>query len=148
MQKQELLGGHLGPVEVIDVWFREKPFGVLMRWRTDSAGKADRALYVADANSDQMLAHPKRALARALVGPVVERDPDGAEAQQSGRYSLREFGLRKGTERTLVAWRHARPHGHLRAEYVGLKPVAELGGRPSRHSPDLRPAGRGRHRYG
>jgi hypothetical protein len=130
MQKQELLGGHVGPVEVIDVWFREKPFSVLMRWRTDSAGKADRALFVAGENRDQMLAHPKRALARALVGPVVERDPDGPEAQQSGRYSLREFGIRKGTERTLVAWRHARQHGHLRTEYLGLKPVADLGGRP------------------
>lgn len=130
LRKQEWLAGRLGPVEVIDVWFREQPFGVLMRWRTDSAGKADRALYVAGANEDLMLAHPKRALARALAGPLVERDPDGPEAQQSSRYSLREFGLRKGAERTLVAWRHGRRPGRLQAEYLGVRPVAELDGRP------------------
>src|SRR5262249_4222876 len=37
MQKQERIGGRLGPVETVDVWLREEPYAVLMRWRGESA---------------------------------------------------------------------------------------------------------------
>lgn len=129
LSKQELLNGKLYPLETVEVWFRDDPYSVLLRWRGDCAGRADRALYVRGANDDKTLARPKNRAARMVVGDVVARDTDGPDARAAGRYSLREFGLRKGTERTLAAWEAARNRGNLFVEYLGIKPVAECGGR-------------------
>lgn len=128
--KQEFLGGKLHPIETVDVWFRDEPYSVMMRWRGECIGRADRALYVRGANGDQMLAHPKGRAARMLVGDVVSRDPDSAEARAASRYSLREAGIRKGTERTLSAWETAQKKGNLKVEFVGIKKVVECGDRP------------------
>jgi hypothetical protein len=127
--KQEFVGGKLNPVESIDVWFRDDPYSVLMRWKGDCPARADRALYVRGANDDKTLAHPKNRAARMLVGDVVARDTDGPDARAVSRYSLREFGLRKGAERTLAAWEAAQKRGTLRAEYLGIQPIAECGNR-------------------
>jgi hypothetical protein len=128
--KQEFVNGKLNPVETVDVWFRDDPYSVLMRWQGECPGRADRALYVRGANDDKTLAHPKNRAARMLVGEVVARDTDGPDARAASRYSLREFGLRKGTERTLAAWDAARKRGTLHVEYLGIQPVAECGTRP------------------
>jgi Protein of unknown function (DUF1571) len=128
--KQEFISGKLNPVETADVWFRDDPFSVLMRWRGECVGRADRALYVRGANDDKTLAHPKNRAARLLVGDVVARDTDGPDARAVSRYSLREFGLRKGTERTLAAWEAARKRGNLHVEYLGIRPLAECDNRP------------------
>src|SRR5262245_3327735 len=45
MQKQERLGGVLHPTEEIDVYFREQPHSVLMKW-VKGQRLASRALYV------------------------------------------------------------------------------------------------------
>jgi hypothetical protein len=127
--KQELLGGKLNPVETVDVWFRDDPYSVLMRWKGDCPGRADRALFVKGANDDKTLAHPKNRAARMLVGDVVARDTDGPDARAASRYSLREFGLRKGTERTLAAWEAAQKRGNLHVEYLGIRPIPECGNR-------------------
>lgn len=126
--KQERIGGRLQPRETIDVWFRERPFSVLFHW-LEGARKADAALFVEGHNGGKMLARPSGTLARRLVGDVVERDVDGPDAKQSGRYPLNQFGIRKGTERTLAAWRAAEAKGQLHVEYLGEQPVRELGGR-------------------
>jgi hypothetical protein len=127
--KQEFVGGKLNPVETIDVWFRDDPYSVLMRWKGDCPGRADRALYVRGANDDKTLAHPKNRAARMLVGDVVARDTDGPDARAVSRYSLREFGLRKGAERTLAAWEAAQKRGTLRTEYLGIQAIVECGNR-------------------
>src|SRR5438876_2963892 len=103
LEKQEFLNGKLGPVEVVAVAFREDPFSVFMKWTTAPAGRADRALYVEGANDGKTLARPAGRAARFLVG-IVARDSDGPDARSAGRYPLPEFGLRKGTDRTLAAW--------------------------------------------
>src|SRR5712671_3593138 len=64
LTKQELLGGKLGPVEVVEVAFREDPFSVFMKWRTPPAGRADRALYVEGTNDGKTLARPAGRAAR------------------------------------------------------------------------------------
>ena len=126
LEKQEFLAGKLGPVEVVDVAFREEPFSVLMKWKTPPAGRADRALYVEGANDGKTLARPANRAARFLVG-VVARDSDGPEARSAGRYPLPEFGLKKATERTLAAWSAAQKRGNLKVEYLGTRPLAEAG---------------------
>jgi hypothetical protein len=127
--KQERLNGKLHPAETVNVWFRDDPYSVLLRWQSECAGRADRALYVRGANDDKTLGRPKNRAARMLVGDVVARDPDGPDARAAGRYSLREFGIRKGTERTLAAWQTAQKRGDLRVEYLGIQPIAQCDNR-------------------
>ena len=63
------------------------------------------ALYVAGQNDGFALARGK------YLHLVHRRDPFGAEAMSAGRYALPEFGLGKGTERTLRAWQAAQGRG-------------------------------------
>jgi hypothetical protein len=126
LQKQERLEGKLHRSEVIDVAFREKPFAVRLGWR-EGMGLAQAVLYAKGENNDKLVVRPT-GLAAALVG-LVERDPDGKEARQSGRYPLTQFGIRLGTERTLAAWEKARKDGTLHVEYLGTKSIYEAGNR-------------------
>jgi hypothetical protein len=122
--KQERLNGKLGRPESIDVTFREDPFSVLLAWKTAPAGMADRALYVAGQNGGKALARGK------LLHIVHHRDPYSADAMAAGRYALPEFGIAKGTERSLAAWETAAARGALKVEYVGVRPLSEAGGVP------------------
>lgn len=124
--KQERLGGKLRRTEVIDATFREQPFAVLFDWR-ENAGLAQRTLYVKGENRDQLLVKPT-GLAGRFVG-VVERDPEGADAKQSGRYPITTFGMKQGMQRTLAAWEAARKDGALHVEYKGTRRIAEAGDR-------------------
>ncbi len=103
MRKQERLEGKLQPSEVIDVEFREKPFGVLMAWR-EGARLASKSLYVQGENNDKVLVKPAGFLA---IAGVVERDPTGAEARQASRVPVTDFGIEIGTEHTLESWEKA-----------------------------------------
>jgi hypothetical protein len=124
LQKQERIKGKLGPGEVIGVAFREEPFSVLMHWQTPPLGMADRALYVAGQNGGKALARGK------ILHIVHHRDPYSADATNASRYALPEFGIAKGTERTLAAWEHAAARGALKVEYLGVRSVPEAGGVP------------------
>lgn len=126
LEKQEFLDGKLHPAEVVEVAFREEPFSVFMKWKSPPVGRADRALYVEGANDGKTLARPAGRAARFLVG-IVARDSDGPDARSAGRYPLPEFGLKKGTERTLAAWTAAQKRGKLKVEYLGTRVIAEAG---------------------
>jgi hypothetical protein len=128
-EKQERIGGRLQPPETIQVAFREKPFSVYFQWLR-GARRAERAQYVEGDNNGKMLARPSGILARRIAGNVVVRDVDGPDARQAGRYPLTGFGLRKGTERTLAAWKMERARGALHVKYLGVYTVKELDGRP------------------
>jgi hypothetical protein len=126
MQKRERLNGKLHDTEVIAVLFREAPFSVCLRWQ-QGARLAERALYVEGENDGKMLALPAGRLLR-LAG-VVSREVEGPEARRSGRYTLKEFGLKHGMFRTLQSWQAARDHGALHIEYLGEQVVKEAGDR-------------------
>jgi hypothetical protein len=132
MYKQERLNGKLRPHELIDVCFREEPHSVYLRWR-EGARKAERALYVEGENNDKMLARPHGALLRQVAGDVAERDVEGVEAHQSGRFTLNHFGLKKGTERYLASWKSAQDTGTLRVQFVGEHLLPEAGNRLCYH---------------
>jgi hypothetical protein len=130
LQKQERINGRLNPVEILDVAYTARPHSVLLRWRTEPAGQADRVLFVDGFNDNQMLARPKSRLARAIAGSAVSRDPEGPEARQGGLVSVRQFGFQKAAERVVTAWDQAKAEGRLHVEFLGVRPVAEAGGRP------------------
>jgi hypothetical protein len=128
MQKQERLGGTLHPRELVEVHFKEQPHSVLLIWK-EGARKAERALYVEGENNGKMLARPYGRLAQRIAGEVVERDVDGPDARQSGRFTLDQYGLRKATERYYAAWKAAHDKGTLNVEYKGIAPLPEAGGK-------------------
>jgi Protein of unknown function (DUF1571) len=125
MEKQERLGGKLNKKEVIEVAFQDKPHSVFLHW-LEGQRLAEAALYVEGENDGKMLVRPSGPLLRRLV---VERDPDSEEAKQSGRFTLKEYGLKKGMERTLFTWKAARDKGKLHVEYLGEQKVKEAGDR-------------------
>jgi hypothetical protein len=124
LHKQERLNGKVGPIETIAVTFREEPFSVLLAWKTPPAGMADRALYVAGQNGGKALARGK------FAHFVHHRDPYSPDAMAAGRYAMPDFGIAKGTERTLAAWHTAKDRGSLKVEYLGIRPIPEVGGVP------------------
>lgn len=125
LRKQERIGGQLQSSEVIGVTFREKPFGVLLRWK-EGARRAAAVLYVRGENRDQLLVRPAGIL--SLAG-IVARDPKGEDAKQSGRYPLTEFGIKIGIQRTIASWESAKKDNALHIEYLGIKKIQETGDR-------------------
>jgi hypothetical protein len=130
MQKQERLDGKLLPSEEIEVTFRQDPYSALLRWKK-GARLADSALYVEGENTEkdksQMLVHPAGIAGRLVKS--VSRDPRGEEAGKSGRYYLTDFGIEKGTQRTLDSWKKARDDGKLTVEFLGETKLKEAGDR-------------------
>lgn len=130
MHKQESIGGRLNPQEVIEVSYRAKPHSVFFKWQ-EGARSAERVLYVEGQNDDKLLARPSGAVARLVAGDVVSRDVTGAEAKQSSRNTLDEFGLKNNLQRTIRAWKAARDSRSLTYEYLGIQKVKELNDRPA-----------------
>jgi hypothetical protein len=123
--KKERITGKLNEAEEIDVCFREKPHSVLFHW-TEGARKAAACLYVEGENGDKLLVRPT-GLGR-LAG-VVKRDPEGDEAKKSGRYSLKQFGLKNATLRALASWKAAKEEDALHVEFLGEQKLKEAGDR-------------------
>jgi len=128
MSKQERVDGRLHPEEIIQAYFKEQPFSVFMRW-LKGADRAKCALYVKGENAGKVLVLPALAPAWAARFSIVSKDPDGAEAKQSGRYLITEFGIKIGMVRTLTSWVKARANHALHIEYLGVYRVAKAGER-------------------
>jgi hypothetical protein len=124
--KKERINGKLNDAEEIEVCFRDKPHSVLFGW-IEGARKADAALYVEGKNDDKLLVLPHGGLSR-LAG-IVKRDPEGSEAKSSGRYSLKQFGLKSSTLRALESWKAAKADDDLYVEFLGAEKIKEAGDR-------------------
>jgi len=122
--KRERLNGKMPPPEKTEemaVRFREEPHSVLLDWKKNP-GKAQRVLYVKGENDGNLVVQPRGVGAFRLW----ERDPLGAEAMESGRYPLTEFGIQIGSRRTLTSWKS---DPKLTVEYLGEQKMEQLGGR-------------------
>jgi hypothetical protein len=126
LHKQERINGKLDPPGEIEVWYRTQPHSVFLHWLQGAHG-AESVLYVEGENGGKLLVHPS-GLAGRLVKDVAI-DPDSPEARQSGRYSIRDFGLRETLARTVHQWSAASEQGELQVEYLGVKKVPEVGDR-------------------
>jgi hypothetical protein len=127
LQKQERIRDRLEKKEIIKVAFRDQPHSVFMDW-VEGWRLARRALYVAGENKE-----PKTGKSEIIIkssfGLVVRRDPEGEDARRSGRYTLPEFGIKKGMQRALVSLEEARKENILFMEYLGKEKVKEAGDR-------------------
>jgi hypothetical protein len=126
MLKQERLQARLQSKEIIDVAFRDQPYGVSMRW-VEGARKADHVTYVAGENDGMMLAHPT-GVAGKLV-KVVKRKVDSDEARESGRYTLDQFGFKNSLKRILASMQDAKKKQSLHLEFLGEAKVIESNAR-------------------
>jgi hypothetical protein len=124
-RKQERVKDKLQPPEKIKVHFREKPFSVFFDWQ-EGARLAKRVLYVEGENRGQMLVRPNILLLGSLIVP---KDPEGAEATQTSRYSIKQFGLKLATQRSVQSMLEAQQHGTLHIRYDGEVLVPELNNR-------------------
>jgi hypothetical protein len=125
--KHEVIDGKDLPNELIDVYYREKPYSVYFSWQ-EGATKAKKLLYVEGENKDskgksQMLVQPNGAF---LSKFVVSRDPRGSDAKASAHYPLDDFGFYNNQTRTLKAWQTNFKRGTQKVEYLGMKKVKEL----------------------
>jgi hypothetical protein len=130
--KHERIGGSLNKPEEIDLFFRENPHSVLMLWRK-GARLAERSLYVEGENNNKILVRPNGGIRRLAAGDIVEREVNGPDARQSGRYTLDQFGIRKSSERVLSAWKAAKDKGALKVAYKGIEKVPMTGNRSCYH---------------
>jgi hypothetical protein len=121
-RKRERIKGKLLPLEKLEVHFREKPFSVYMNW-LEGASLAQKVLFVRGDNSGKMLARPR------FLPLVVTRDIDGADAKGGSRYTIDQFGIGLGTERTLTSMRAAQARGALHLQYKGLFQEPRVGDR-------------------
>jgi hypothetical protein len=126
--KKERVGGKLYPsekdqYEVIQVAFREHPFSVYFKWQAKPK-LASRCLYVEGENDNKLLARPFVTLL-----PVMTREVDSQESKSSSRYTIAQFGIGKGTQRTVESMRRAQARGALHLRYEGLVTLAEVGDR-------------------
>lgn len=122
-RKIERIKGIQRPLEKIEVQFREEPFSVYFNWM-EGAGLACKVLYVRGENNNKLLGLP----ILKFLG-VKERDVDGTEAKSTGRYTIDQFGIYLGAQRTLESMRRAEQHGGLHLEYKGMVSVPQLGDR-------------------
>jgi hypothetical protein len=134
-EKQERINKKLQPTEVIAATYRQEPFSVLMRWEK-GARLADAILYVEGQNQEKvggemksmLLVHPSGVAGRLI--PFVKREPEGQEALQSSRYTIKGFGLEQGMLLTWNSWKRVQKEGELHIDYLGVVNVKEAGNRP------------------
>ncbi len=127
--KRERVAGKVYPptgFEKVRVHFREHPFSVHMHW-LENAKLAQTVLYVKGENNGKLLARPTGRLLGALV---VSRDVDSADARESGRYTVAQFGLYQAMQRSVDAMKAAQKRGALHLSYQGVVTLAEVGERP------------------
>ena len=135
MTKEERIDGRVQKPEEMEVAFREQPYSVALKW-TRGARRAERAVYVAGEHDDKLLVRPTpawslvaRAAGRLDKDGVAAIDVDGDDARQSGRFTIKEFGMYQGLARLFADWRAAQDRNALHVEYLGEQTVPETGGR-------------------
>jgi hypothetical protein len=130
--KQERIHGKLNDREVIAMAVRAEPYAVLLMWKEGAkktlGSATEGTLYVAGENNGAIIACRPSSFLKTLT-----LRPTDAAPRAAARYSIAVAGIGHAMERTVRAWTEARDRGHLKAEYLGKKPVPELNGRVCYH---------------
>jgi hypothetical protein len=130
--KQERINGELGPVQEVEVRYREAPRSVYMLWRKNADG-AKRALFidtpefVDDDGRKAARVEPAGAVARLFVSEIMMAI-DGPQAKKASRRSIAEFGFRASVRLLEDFHVLAEKAGVVDYEYAG---VGEVDGRPT-----------------
>lgn len=129
LHKQERVGGRLHPPEVIRLAVRESPYSVRMVWQSGARKvlgfTVEGVLFVAGQN------HGKIKVWRpdALFLKHADVPTSDGTARSTSRYPITEAGVGQAVERTYRAWSAAADAEQLKWEYLGTRPVTEVGGR-------------------
>jgi hypothetical protein len=128
--KHERIDGEFMPKQLVDVAFRQEPFSVAMKWRTeDEEGeeltmpKGDRALYVEGQWKNQMLVRPTSGLLQALTGGYVKRTPTDKEVMESTLRPISSFGFERSLENLLAVYRAAIEAEDAKFKFVGYATI-------------------------
>ncbi|RJP30650.1 MAG: DUF1571 domain-containing protein [Phycisphaerales bacterium] len=130
--KQERIGGVLGPEQEIEVFFRESPYSVAMRW-VRNPGRAQQATYVEGRWRDekanaQLLIRPSGVL--GAIFPEVRRNIHGPSATQESRRTIDQFGYRNSLDLIIRYCEKALADGDL-AYSLECAGEGEVAGRPT-----------------
>ncbi|MBW8034331.1 MAG: DUF1571 domain-containing protein [Planctomycetes bacterium] len=89
LHKQERINGKLRKRQSINVWFRETPFSVVMKWKKNPKS-IDKLLYVEGQNKNKMIVHPTGAFAWIKS---VKKHPRCKEALKASLRTCDQFGF-------------------------------------------------------
>jgi hypothetical protein len=123
--KRERSGGELGPVQMMFVKVRQKPFSVYMHFLAPEDSKGKEAIYVEGRNDGKLLGHTT-GLTGKVIG-TVPLDPNGWIAMEGQRHPITEVGLLHLTERLVEAARRETRRNVCRIRELA---DAKINGRP------------------
>lgn len=126
-QKKERINGKYNPVEELEVHFREKPFSVYMNWLKGARWTgAKKVVYVAGQNEGKLLALPN-----VPFVPIQERHPHEPDAKEGSRFTIDQFGMHLGMQRTVASMKKAQARGTLHLKFVGETKDPRVGNVPA-----------------
>ena len=120
LHKQERIGGKLKKQQMINVWFREAPFSLAMRWKKNP-GSIDKLLYVEGQNKNKMVVHPTGAFAWIKS---VKKDPRCKEALKTSLRTCDQFGFYRNMRSIIDMINAAKKADALEMRFLGTK-IAE-----------------------
>jgi len=113
--KQERIRGKLKPRQKISVWFKERPFSLLMKWRKN-AGAVDKLLYVKGSNDDKMIVHPTGIFSWVKS---VRREPRCEDARRASLKTCDQFGFNNIIRNLLEVYDKAQRQNDLQMNFLG-----------------------------
>ncbi|MFW5839595.1 MAG: DUF1571 domain-containing protein [Planctomycetota bacterium] len=123
--KQERIAGVLREAQRVQVWFRDEPFSVAMKW-LENPGAGDRLLYAEGKYDNKMLVRPAVGWQRALVGNRVAKDLDDPAVKSQSLRPVSMFGFARNLQDLIRVYRLAEKRGDLESSFEGY---AEVDGR-------------------
>ncbi len=142
LTKQERVNGEPKPpapppVERIDTWVRgdvpdatgKTNIEIVMKWKDGAKevlGSKVEATLFRERPDEKMITWRPTALRFLRLSPAVP--PNNPMARSQSRYCIRDAGLYRSMLRTFEAWKERQTAGAFAFEYLGKKPIAELGG--------------------
>jgi hypothetical protein len=117
--------GTLLEPDKIEIHFCDEPFSVHMHF-LETGGRADKVVYPDGGNIHKLAARAKGVGVNLFV---LTKDINSADAKDSSRFPISEFGMYKATESTLQSMHRAKARGELHVRYLGVFKVPQLDNR-------------------
>lgn len=115
LHKQERIDGELKKPQDISIWFKERPYSVLMKWDKNPLS-VDKLLYVENSKNNKMIVHPTGVFSWIRS---VKRNPRCEEVKKSSLRACDEFGFYRTMESLLEIYETAIENDNLEISYLG-----------------------------
>ena len=117
LHKQERINGKLRKRQSINVWFKEAPFSVVMKWKKNPES-IDKLLYVEGQNKNKMLVHPTGAFAWIKS---VKKHPRCKEALKASLRTCDQFGFYRNMKAISEMLQAAKNANSLKMRYLATE---------------------------